>query len=156
MRIVITCLASVLAAGLAGLACRVVPAPLSGPDKSAMRAATDSFTLYVVQGRDSAAAAIYAENAKLMPPNHGIVEGRAAIRAFLDRLPPISRFTAAPVEIDGLGDLAYLRGTYQLTFTAADGRPATQEHGKFLEIRRRQDDGRWLITVDIFNSDVAK
>ncbi len=151
MRALIGCLV-----GLVGgvLACRVVPSPLLDTDKTAMRAATDSFTVYVVQGRDSAAAAIYAENATLMPPNHGIVQGRAAIRAYLDSFPPLTRFTAAPIEIDGRGDLAYLRGTYQMTFAPTGNQPAPQDRGKFVEIRRKQTDGKWLIVVDIFNSDL--
>jgi ketosteroid isomerase-like protein len=34
-----------------------------------------------------------------------------------------------------------------------DGKSAVGDHGKFLEIRRRQADGRWLVAADIFNSD---
>jgi len=139
---------------LAALACRPAPPPLTDADKAAMRAVTDSFTAYVVSGRDSAAAALYMETASLMPPNQGIVEGRAAIRAWIDAFPPLSEFTATPLEIDGRGDLAYLRGTYQFTIAAAQGRPAMPDHGKFLEIRRRQPDGKWLVAVDMFNSDL--
>ena len=29
-----------------------------------------------------------------------------------------------------------------------------QDHGKFIEIRRKQPDGSWLISRDIFNSDL--
>jgi ketosteroid isomerase-like protein len=125
-------------------------------DKTAMRAATDSFTVYVVQGRDSVAAALYAENATLLPPNHGIVQGRAAIRAYIDSFPPLTRFTAAPIEIDGRGELAYLRGTYQMTFAPTGNQPERQDRGKFVEIRRKQADGTWLIVVDIFNSDLPQ
>jgi ketosteroid isomerase-like protein len=135
-------------------ACKVAPPPLAETDKVAMRAVTDSFTTLVVARRDSAAAAFYDEHARLLPPHSGIVEGRAAIRAFIVGVPPLSAFSATSIEIDGRGDLAYLRGTYQMTFAAAAGRPAVEDHGKFVEIRRRQPDGRWLITVDIFNSDV--
>jgi uncharacterized protein (TIGR02246 family) len=141
-----------LAAGT--LACQTTAQPLLDTDKSAMRATTDSLTARVVQRRDSVVAALYTENATLMPPNHGIVRGRAEIRTFVKNFPPLSHFTAPPIEIDGRGDLAYVRGTYQLVFVPSGGRANAEDHGKFLEILRRQPDGRWLIAVDIYNSDV--
>ncbi len=136
------------------LACQPKAEPLLDTDKTAMRAVTDSFTAYVVTHRDSLAAAQYVESATLMPPNHGVVQGRAAIRAFIAAFPPLSHFTASPIEIDGRGDLAYVRGTYHMTFASPPGRPAIEDHGKFLEIRRRQNDGKWLVVADIFNSDL--
>jgi len=42
-----------------------------------------------------------------------------------------------------------VRGTYQVAYLSG-----ATEHGKFLEIRRGEKDGRWLIVADIFNSDV--
>ena len=149
MRVLSGCLLGVLM-----LACQPTAQPLLDTDKTAMRAVIDSFTAYVVTHRDSMAAAAFTQTATLMPPNHGIVQGRAAIRAFVAGFPPLTHFTASAIEIDGRGDLAYVRGTYQMTFAAPPGRSATVDHGKFLEIRRRQDDGRWLTTADIFNSDL--
>ena len=134
--------------------CKVAPAPLAEVDKGAIRAGTDSFVANVRARRDSGTALLYTENASLMPPNGGVVEGRAAIRAWMEAFPPMSEFTLTPVEIDGRGDLAYVRGTYAMTIAAASGKAAMSDHGKFVEIRRRQPDGKWLISVDIFNSDV--
>ncbi len=34
-----------------------------------------------------------------------------------------------------------------------EGMPPVQETGKYIEIRRKQEDGSWLLAVDIFNSD---
>jgi len=148
MRPVVACLIAVLAA------CRVAPPSLSEADRAGIRAVTDSFVAYAKAHRDSAGAMLYTENASVMPPNSGIVEGRAAIRAWLQQLPPLSEFTLTEVEVDGRGDLAYVRGTYTLTATDASGKPAAPDHGKYLEVRRRQTDGNWLIVVDIFNSDL--
>jgi len=136
------------------VACRPAPPPLTEADKTAIRAATDSFVANARSRRDSANAWLFTETATFMPPNGGPVEGRAAIRAWLAAFPPMSEFTATPVEIDGRGDLAYVRGTYTLTIAAASGRAAMPDHGKYLEIRRRQPDGKWLVAIDIFNSDV--
>jgi ketosteroid isomerase-like protein len=140
-------------AGVA-VACRAAPAPLSQADVASIRASTDSFVAWFHSDRDSAMAALYTEHAVLMPPNQGSVEGRAAIRAFLANFPAIPDFTATVLEVEGLGDLAYVRGTFSLSLPAAGARPAMSDHGKFIEIRRRQPDGKWLMSVDIFNSDV--
>jgi uncharacterized protein (TIGR02246 family) len=133
-------------------ACR--PAALKDEDQAAMRAAADSFNAYFRADRDSATVNLFAENAVFLPPNTGPVEGRPAIRAFFEGLPAIPDFTHTVLEIDGRDDLAYVRGTYSYTMPATGRNPAVQDHGKFVEIRRRQADGRWLVTIDIFNSDV--
>lgn len=148
MRPIVGCLIVLLGA------CRVAPPSLSDADKTAIRAATDSFVASMKGRRDSASAAHYTENATFMPPNGGIVEGRAAIRAWLEAFPPTPEFSLTPVEIDGRGDLAYERGTYAFTIAAASAQPATSDHGKYLVIKRRQPDGTWLVAVDIFNSDL--
>ena len=136
---------------LAALACGPVadPRPILDTDKTTMRASLDSFTAYVVMHRDSLAAAMYAENATFMPPNQSMVQGRAAIRAWIKQLPPLSHFTASAIAINGRGELGYIRGTYQTLYVTG-----ASEHGKFLEVRRREKDGRWLIIADIFNSDL--
>ena len=148
MRPIFGCMIVLLAA------CRVAPPSLSDQDKTAIRAVTDSFVAYFHAGRDSGNASLYTENATLLPPNHGIVEGRPAILAFFQSYPALPDFVATTIDIDGRGDLAYARGTYSFSMPAAGGQPPVNDHGKFLEIRRRQADGRWLIVADMFNSDV--
>lgn len=135
-------------------ACRVAPPDLSDADKASIRAATDSFVANVRARRDSANALLYTENASVMPPNAGIAEGRAAIRAWMTAFPPVSDFTLTPIEIDGRGDLAYVRGTYSFKLVGSDGHQIGEDHGKYIEIRRKQADGKWLMVADIFNSDV--
>jgi len=148
-------LGTALLLGAATLAACDSAKPLKDEDKAAMRASTDSFNLFFRTDRDSAIAAGFTEAAVMLPPNVGLIEGRAAILAFFQTLPAIPDFTGQAIEIDGRGDLAYIRGIYSYTVPAAGRTPAFQDHGKFVEIRRRQADGRWLVAVDIFNSNVA-
>lgn len=136
------------------LACQAAPAKLSETDIAALRAGVDSIEAQILGHRDSAAAAHYTANAVFMPPNQPAVEGRAAILAWFTGGPPMSAFTLTATEIDGSGDLAYVRGTWTFAAPAAGKTPAIEDHGKFLEIRRRQADGSWLMVADIFNSDV--
>lgn len=143
-----TMLGGLVAAGLVGCAAGGSTEILD-TDRSAMRATTDSFTVYVVQHRDSMAASLFAEKATFMPPNQPMVQGRAAIQTWMKNFPRLSKFIASPIEITGRGDLAYIRGTFQLVFENG-----ATDRGKYLEIRRREKNGRWLTTADIFNSDL--
>lgn len=134
-------------------ACQATPPPLSDADKAAILAVSDSFVAYVRANRDSAAASLFTEHAVWMPANRGIVEGRPAILASFQASRGLEGFTLTSVDIDGRGELAYVRGTYAFAISSADGKSAVGDHGKFLEIRRRQVDGKWLIAAEIFNSD---
>ncbi len=76
-----------------------------------------------------------------------------AIRAWLEPFPPIE-YEGTVVEIDGRGDLAFVRGNYSETYTV-EGAPEPIHHaGKYVKIWRRQPDGSWLIAVEIWNSDL--
>jgi ketosteroid isomerase-like protein len=69
--------------------------------------------------------------------------------------PPVTEFKATDVRIEGHGDLAYAHGVYEMTFTLPGAPAPVKDTGKYLDIRKRQKDGRWLYSVDMFNSDLA-
>jgi len=130
------------------------PATLSEADKTALRAIDQKFGEAVLAKNWAGAAALYAPEASLMQPNGPAVNGRAMIQAWLEAFPPISTLTIETQEIDGMGDLAYTRGTYAMTFTLPGAPRPTEDRGKYLLIERKQADGSWLITDEMFNSDV--
>lgn len=144
-----TALATVTMLGAA--ACQQAPAALSEADRQAIQATSDQFVQHILAKDWDALSQLYAEDAILMPPNQPAVVGRAAIREFNATFPPVSAFSLTNEIIDGVGDLAYVRGRYRMTL-AIEGSPA--DSGKYLEIRRRQVDGSWKFAADIFNSDV--
>jgi len=132
------------------------PAPpaLSDADVAAIRTANASYAS-AVKARDWAAlAALYAQDAIILPPNHPPVTGRADIKAYFEGFPPMSAFEVPAVEIEGRGDLALIRGTYSMTINQEGAAPVT-DSGKWMEMRRKHADGSWLILRDIWNSDVA-
>jgi ketosteroid isomerase-like protein len=51
-------------------------------------------------------------------------------------------------------DLAVELGRYQLEFDPAAGGPA-EDHGKYVMVHRRGDDGTWRWSVDSFSSNSA-
>jgi hypothetical protein len=81
-------------------------------------------------------------------------EGRAAIKAGFAQMPPIKDFKVTEVSLDGGGDLAYRHYTYAMT-SAVPGAPGTvTDHGKGLEVFKRQAGGTWRVIRDIGNSDL--
>ena len=99
-------------------------------------------------------AGLFLQDGVVYPPNQPAVKGREAIRAWLATFPPITEFKLHHVKVDGCEDLAYALGIYTMTI-APPGAPApVQDSGKFVSVVRRQADGRWLLAVDMFNSDL--
>jgi len=47
----------------------------------------------------------------------------------------------------------YSQGTYELTMNDPAGKPI-MDHGTYVEVRKKQPDGKWKCAVDMFNSDV--
>jgi len=129
-------------------------AALSDEDVAANEAITDAYIQAVRTEDWMAVAALYTEDAVLMPPNTPMIQGREAIQAWNEASPPITEFNLTIVEIDGRGDLAFVRGTYSMTIALEDAPGPIQDTGKYIEIRRKQEDGSWLIAVDMFNSDL--
>lgn len=130
------------------------PVGLSEADRNAIRQAVQQFVNNAkAQPRnDKASAAFYEKNAIMVPPNHPDLRGRAAIEAFLASFPPFSDYRLETLEIDGQGDLAYERGTNSMTLTPPGGAPA-EWRSKYLVIYRRQADGSWKVSREIFTPD---
>jgi len=126
---------------------------LLSKDFAAIEAQTKNYIEAVQAGDWAGAVSFYTEDAVLMPPNSPAIEGRANIQVFFEFFPPLSNFSMKIVEIEGRGDMAYVRGTYTMTLTPEGGEAIT-DSGKYIEIRKKQLDGSWLLTHDIFNSDV--
>jgi ketosteroid isomerase-like protein len=129
------------------------PASLSDQDRAAIQKGEADFAASMIAKDYAKVAASYTADAVVMPANGPAVTGRAAIEQLLGTFPPLTAFTLNSAEIEGVGDLAYQRGTYLMTFALPAGGTAS-DSGKYLEIRRRQADGSWLITRDIWNSDI--
>jgi ketosteroid isomerase-like protein len=96
---------------------------------------------------------MYADDGAVLPPNGIAVQGRQAIQKWLGEFPPISDFKLEPVDVDGRGDIAYARGNYSMTLSPPGVAPI-RDHGKWVEVWRKQADGSWKMRWDIFNSDV--
>jgi len=143
-----------MAAILALAACNTAPLSLTEAETASIRAVSDEFTKNMVAGDFAAVTKLYTEDANVMPPGGPSAAGRPAIEAFMAAFPKVTEMTFDLNEVDGRGDLAYVRGAYRMTMEIPGAPGPVTDEGKFIEIRRREADGRWLIAVDIFNSDL--
>jgi len=143
---------------IAAAACGPADEPLSEADVTALQNLRASYTRAYLAKDADATAALYAEEAVLMPPNMPVTVGREAIREwFTAAFAPgveVSDFALTPVEVYGVGDLAYDRGTYSETAIVPDSPEPVVDTGKYMVIARRQEDGSWLWTVDMWSSDL--
>ncbi len=128
--------------------------PLSAEEMAAVRMALDSWTELYRAGDYEGLAALYAADAVSMPPNAPAVKGRAAIQAHWAGEPmDVTEYSETYVEIDGRDDLAYVWGTYSLSGTLPDGM-AMSDQGKYVAILKKQADGSWRFTREIYSSDL--
>lgn len=97
-----------------------------------------------------AIVALYTSDARILPPNGKMAEGRDAVRAeFGAMIDAGLGGELSNIETMVAGDIAYNVGTYKLM--AAD---ELVDVGKFIEIWHRGGDGQWLMANDIWNSDL--
>ena len=136
-------------------ACRSRPSALTDADHNAIRSVVANFDKAVLAGDWPAVVSVYAEDGILLPPNAPAVQGRAAMQAFFSGLPKITAFRQSVVEIEGQGNLAYPRGTYEMTMMPPGAKAPLKDTGKVIAVWRKQPDGSWLVGRVMWNSDLA-
>lgn len=153
-----------LAMTVAGCAQQPAPQPTAPPDTRA----ADEAALRALIGEWSAAAqakepakfvSVYADDAVVMMEDAPDISGIAAIRegiAGMMQDPAFAlSFEADRVVVARAGDLAYETGTYALTMTGPDKKPAP-EKGRYVVVWRKQPDGAWKVVVDAPVSDPSE
>ena len=124
-------------------------------DRLAIRKTTSDLLAAVNASDVSGCVAVWAEDGVLMPPNHASVQGRAAIAEYFRHLfsGRKFRFTFKSSHIDVAGDLAVERLAYVAVSSSIDETTEHSDVGKGVHVYRRQADGAWRLTHDIWNSD---
>jgi ketosteroid isomerase-like protein len=130
----------------------VTLAVAAGADEKAVRD-TDAQWSKVAAAKDlDKTVSFYAEGAVVLPPNQAAVTTKDGIRnlwkEFLDSLTDISWKTTR-VDMSKSGDMGCLIGTYEATLK--DG---TKDKGKYCEVWKKQADGKWKVSADMFSSDL--
>jgi ketosteroid isomerase-like protein len=94
----------------------------------------------------------------LMPSNSPLVKGKENIRAFFEPTYSRSDFSITwhpeTVEVAESGEIGFVIGVYDSQINDTNGNPI-RDKGKYIEIWKKQKDGSWKCTADIFNSDIS-
>jgi len=105
-------------------------------------------------GDATAAAALYTEDAVLIPPGEPIVRGRPAIEDYWRGAIESGGSRDVSVETmdaSSAGSLGYETGSFVLTVDGPDGEPLV-DRGRYVELLRRESDGTWRSTHGIWNA----
>ncbi len=107
----------------------------------------------VKRGDPASLAALYTEDATLLPPNSEPIRGRQGIQAFMGTLMEmgIREVTLETVDVEYLDDVAYEVGAYTLKIEPEGGQ-ATTDQGKYVVVWKRDGDGPWKLAVDMWNT----
>ncbi len=98
----------------------------------------------------------YSDDAVLLPPNAPVANTKDATRAIWAELtaPSVAiSWQASKVEVAKSGDLAYSIGSYTLAMQDPQGK-LISDKGKFMEVWKKQPDGKWKAVADTYNSDL--
>jgi ketosteroid isomerase-like protein len=98
-------------------------------------------------------AGFFADGGSIYPPGMPIVTGREAIQKTFTEITKSPGFALswvpAKADVASSGDMGHTTGTYQITMGGVT------EKGKYVTAWRKQADGTWKVTDDIFNADGA-
>lgn len=164
----------IVLAALAGVACtskstadRVDSTPPAAAalspnaDPTAVRHFLDSAqTRYVdaaTKGDIAALSAFYTDDALLLAPNAKALRGRAEIDKSNTEMMAAVKVTALKLATDDVittADYAIETGTYDQTLQPKTGK-AIHDVGKYVVVWKKQPDGSWRISREIYNSDLA-
>lgn len=126
---------------------------LAGPalaqSKAAIQRLSDQWTAAFNKGDAAAVAAMYAEDADVLPPGGDMVKGRAAIEAFWKKAATqVGDAKLVTLDVLPLGRRAAREiGTVTLETKA---QPPQQVVGKYVVVWRRIG-GKWLLATDVWN-----
>lgn len=134
------------------------PPDTSAAARTAIDAANATWPRLTSTGHSDSIADLYTADAVIMPPNMASVHGRDSIRAFFSVMNTMKGITLAlrSVSVWGSGDAATELGRWTFTWAADAKRPPgvpPVDSGKYL-VRWVQENGKWLMAQDIWNSDL--
>jgi ketosteroid isomerase-like protein len=94
------------------------------------------------------------DDAYLLPPDAPLARGKEAIRAVIAELEAMPGFSVSwgpeAAQVGNGGDLGYTIGSYEMKMEGPDG-PISID-GKYITVWRKQSDGTWRVTANMFNA----
>ena len=117
--------------------------------------ATSALAEALARGDAVAAAALYADDGRLLTSAAELLSGRGEIEAYWRAgiAFGLSTVELHTTELRVTGRIAVEIGEYALALGNAGSQ--TTERGKYLAVHRRQADGAWRRSVDVFNPSIG-
>jgi uncharacterized protein (TIGR02246 family) len=113
------------------------------------KARADAFN----QGNAAGIAVHFTEDALLMAPDKPTLKGKAAVQTYYQQIFDEygTGLKSYYEEVKVSGQLAYGRGFAEVVLTPKRGGPAMTSTSKYINIMKREADGTWKTTHDIWN-----
>ena len=126
---------------------------LSEAEISAVMEASTQYGGAIVSGDFDKIRSLMDADVVLMPPEAPLAKGVDAAIQSMEEFPGLEG-TIKAEQVEGSGNLACVRGNYDLTFIVND---STQipDKGKYIEVWKKQDDGSWKVIADIWNTNTS-
>jgi ketosteroid isomerase-like protein len=135
-------------------------ADTSASAKQAIDAANAQWARLTSTGHADSIAEFFTADAIIMPPNMATMKGKDAIRTFfatLNTMDPKPTLTVRADAVHGAGAMAMERGRWHWVYPAGatlpPGMPGV-DSGKYV-VHWMQQNGKWLMVDQIWNSDLA-
>ncbi len=124
---------------------------LLADDITKIKAVNEAYVSAWLKNDSTAVMKTLVPNAVLIPQGSRAIEGMKAIKQFWWRSggkTTVTVFTITTEELGGEDEVAYIRGTFTLSFTYEDGSNKLERtnNGNYLMIMKRQAGGDWRIT----------
>jgi len=107
------------------------------------------------EGEMELAFTVWADDAVMLPPNFPMLDGKVAIREYIERASQMPGFKISweplRVQVSDSGDMAYMIERNVIELDGTDGKKIVR-HGKVVTVWRKNDDGKWKNVVDVWNS----
>jgi uncharacterized protein (TIGR02246 family) len=98
---------------------------------------------------------LMADDVVLMPPGETVLKGKEAVRNWYDQLLTQLRtadLTVTDREVLIGGEWATELATFEWTLVPVGGGAAITDRGTYVQVWRREADGRWLFARELWNS----
>ncbi|MGI8733913.1 MAG: YybH family protein [Pyrinomonadaceae bacterium] len=136
------------------IVCAASTAPAQQSVRTTIEANNTQFVEAFNKGDGAAVGSMYTIDARLLPPNSEIVEGRANVQKFWQGAitAGLKLVSLEAVHVETQGNIAVEVGRYTMTVPGAGG-ITTTDKGKYVVVWKRE--GRnWKLAVDIFNTNL--
>ena len=108
----------------------------------------------IARGDAAACAAVYTEDAEILPPDSPAMTGKQAAQGLWQSIIDmgVKGISLQTLELEEMGDRAVERGAVTIDIQGEGGQ-TTQASAKFIVLWKRQADGAWKWHWDCFNFD---